>query len=393
MLLIELSYHDVPGGAAGQPVSDLVSQSSHAEWAKDWVKRIAENPEKYPNISSLTLTAYENDNDGGGGPNSSGMVAYVFAQNGAAIELFRGTQDGKDWSEDAIGAALGDNAQVEAAKRFDQQYGGGYSSVCLMGHSLGGGLAIAVLMEHVLDTKYYAWTINSALFGPTAVLGSPVISAIEWAELTMLAESGRLFCVVGEHDALSHSPWGTLALAQVNGLVYHDRFSFTDWSDAHMPWHNDYNGFIGQLRNHSPRGSGPGLYGHPMAVDTLRSAEAASRLHAALALHDEMERSVDRIGRALIEDALDLRRDGDVKAALGRHLAIAATTPMLASIIVPLADEIKAGLTFAAIDIHIHLDRQLTRAKMQQIETYVRSIGPAFDACEQHVLSEASRLS
>ena len=160
-LLITLSCKDMdPPDAADYPMSfedmlqgmieqrNLYATKSEREAQKLFCESLLadmrDNPDRYPNLTSVELTEYYNDNG------DSGYTGYAFEDaNGNNIILSRGSED-NDVSDDENHRAGEDGdydlnplnkAQAEEAEAFYRRNVEGDEGTLAIGHSLGGGLS------------------------------------------------------------------------------------------------------------------------------------------------------------------------------------------------------------------------------------------------------------
>lgn len=395
-ILVRLSYTDF-NNFAGADVNLSMEQMLKAMSTDDsdgskraFAKDLSADLDSWPGLKSLRLTRYENTS-------ASGFVGYGFTDGVGMVVVYRGTEgagDIPDVMADATGGATGMSGQLgEADIFFDHMSGECSGTKLVVGHSLGGGLATHVYLKH---DGVQAYVVNSAFFENPTVLwavagagGVVALAALAWWSEAQKAKlkSGDYHAISYEGDGLAKyfNPW----TVEGQGATREWRNAQGgDWDRHNAPITYDYAHFKALGPGHA--GGGPR---GPISVDTAVLHQLEARMRAVIDYNSSIEKAIDNVGQSILLDALDLQRDGDVPKTLGRSLAVAQCPPGLAAIIIPLAEEIRGGLSYLSIEAEVHFDRHLSRSNGERIRAYVRAAADQCESCEQRIRQQVETLA
>lgn len=384
-LLVWLSYKPSAlkdtqtGQSVGQLLESIVSDShcSADDRAQAAIYRSLLSEGAYPNLQAFRLRQAVTGSSTGyqGLALTDGTNSIILNTGSGSIgDFFSDPGSAADWVGNVlVSPVTGVHPQQSEANRLyddNKSDNGGWNYV--VGHSLGGGLTIGVLLANLNDTNTYAYVENSADFLKTALLTPAYLVRAGIADEAKAAAilQGRLQMGASGGDILS-------SISGTKGSSLHGAF-------VDAGGHNrDYSYAL-----------------HVLAVDTTQARELAAGIRRAVADAESVHAEIDRLGGCVVQDVLEILGHAvrPVELAPGVTPFEAATGVLrsfpgrISELVQPILPTLLRGGGILKMQGFLHCDPQ-AKDELRNIEHYLAAVADQIDGCERGRVSSARRLS
>jgi len=373
-LLVWLSYTTPRNESGPLDANTVVSYVKNIAYedreGEAYLLLLESTPEKYPNLTKFKM----HNCDVGKETGFQGVSMSDDAGN--SIILYEGSDkpsvQSKDWQGNAKTLRSGEHQQQKEAEEFyraNAAKNGAWTYV--VGHSLGGGLTLALLVELLGEGRgkdTYGYIENSADFNYTSLVGlagwlglDP--ESAEFRQLKQkLIDSGRLRVASSGEDILSS-----------NSDTQGTRLEKGHWKDF---GHNRDRSFM------------------LLDVDSDNARQLRNQANLCASKADAIRTSIANIGVCILKDVRDeLQAAVTPKNPIDLVLKSAQFPGRIGLIVASMLPAIVAGGGHLDMAHQLCFDPHITGRKLRAIASYYDYVGQRIDECESGRLRDASQLS